>query len=77
MLNANPIPWYLRLMYLLPIFLCIAITIFVIADYTKTETTTTSTSSAAASSAVTLNEETERGEEILDQYQQQQETEQP
>ena len=70
MLNAKPLPWYLRLMYLLPVFLCVAITTITIVKYSKIGTI--SIISSPSSPGADLDEETRRAQEILKQQRQQQ-----
>jgi hypothetical protein len=72
-------PWYLRILYILPILLCIAVTLYIIIEYTTVKPAieeATIPGTLAPSSepgAETLDEEARRGEKILQEYEKQQE----
>jgi len=66
MMNADKLPWYLRILYLLPIFICIAITVNLDIEYTAYEHPSSAISVEVPDSE-DLEEETQRGEEILEQ----------
>ncbi|MBD3308054.1 hypothetical protein GF339_16535 [candidate division KSB3 bacterium] len=55
MQNSKELPAYVKVFYLLPILLCVALTIMMVISYTKT-------------TSPELDEETLRGKEILEQY---------
>ena len=70
-------PWYLRILYLLPILLCIAVTMYIIIEYTTLQPAIeeaaipgTRTPSSELGEE-TLDEEARRGEEILQDYEKQ------
>lgn len=72
--TEKKLPWYLRIMYLLPIFLCVTITVVAVIKYTRTSYTGIS-DLPASTTEPDLREETERGKEILEQQQVQNEGE--
>jgi hypothetical protein len=61
--SEKKLPWYLRIMYALPVLLCVIITIVAIITYTRVDSPVT------PASETTLKEETERGKEILEEIQ--------
>ncbi|GAK56875.1 hypothetical protein U27_03839 [Candidatus Vecturithrix granuli] len=62
-------PWYLSVMYLLPVLLCITITLTMVIRYTKTASPQVSIAESE------LREETARADEILREQQAQDEAE--
>ena len=61
-MNNHKLPWYLRIVYILLILLCIALTSSTVIKYTKIESVPALTSKT--------DDETLRGEAILEQYEQ-------
>lgn len=64
----NKLPWYLRIMYFLPIFLCVTITVVTVIKYTRTSYIEMSDLPVVITEPE-LEEETVRGEEILEEQQ--------
>lgn len=57
--SEEKLPWYLRIMYALPILLCVIITVATVINYNRIG------APPVAVAESKLQEETERGEEIL------------
>lgn len=68
------LPWGLRIMYLLPVCLCVTITLVTVIKYTRTSYNGISDLPVSSTEA-NLQTETERGEEILQEQQAQDEGE--
>ncbi len=68
--TEKKLPWLLRIMYMLPILLCVTITVVTVIASTRTSYTV-----PVASIESALQEESERGEEILKEQQAQNERE--